>query len=426
MNIKKLIFAIPILMLSSTAFSGTYIVGGLTPTGMEAFADLQSEPLEATSYQTFSTSDILYLNMDSVDLNLDVVNMALDSGAIVVADATEVNNPDNVSDRISEVFGVGVESPLTVIYSTLRGRQYIVAKPKLTLSGTQKIQLNHSKLTEIGEKSDEYTETVISEDDEPVEIDDDAYTKLVKGEDSNATIESVNAELLVKSIAQARKSKNRIEASSNDRPYMPEFTYDVRILRPPHACNLISDWSSNTFNFNFCDDDKGYTIDLNYSVALIRSIRALKSDNSGHTKDAKYARISISPSTGEGAGVHLRDSTRQEHSWFQSWANNTTRFGPYAKSYRLFVTNTGGVAPLIASHAPVNENKEYNHETREGFEVGVNLGANANIGDKGPSGGVEIGASISSSHVRVLRWNTKEYSILDSSHLSNLDVSWKR
>lgn len=429
MGLKKLAVAIPLLMGCSTAIAGTYVMGGLTPTGQKAFPNINNDGIELTTDFNSQGKDVLYVNMDSENLDIDAINNALESGALVVADATVMNDLARSSAKLSKIFGVGIESQLTVIYATDKGRQYIVAKPNMAVSGNYAVKYDYPELTDVNQETSEYSEVIVEDGGEAVPLDDEGYIKYVKGENSDATIESVNAELLLDAIEHSNTMDNRlldVALAGGARPYLPEFSYDITLRSPYNKCTLKPSWDSNEWNFNFCDDTKGMTAEINYNVSLIRSIRAPKEKEAGYTKNAKYARISVSDTGGEGGGVHLRDEIRREHVWFQSWQNNTSRLGPYAKDYTLSVKHVGGVKPLISKRSPKNENREYNKEERRGFEVGVNLSAKANVDEKGPSGGIEAGVSISQSHIRVLRWNTKEYSILDKTSLSDFEVAFTR
>ncbi|GAA4648479.1 hypothetical protein GCM10023116_07480 [Kistimonas scapharcae] len=69
---------------------------------------------------------------------------------------------------------------------------------------------------------------------------------------------------------------------------------------------------------------------LNYAVDFIRSASALQG-----TEDAKYVRFTVNPESSGGAGWHLVDRPTHRHTWFQSWTNRTTWFGPIADYYRI-------------------------------------------------------------------------------------------
>ncbi len=77
--------------------------------------------------------------------------------------------------------------------------------------------------------------------------------------------------------------------------------------------------------------DQNASLSLSYRVDLIRSVET----SAAGTDDAKYLRITVDPASGGGAGWHLVDKPGHRHTWFQSWANRTTWFGPIADSYAV-------------------------------------------------------------------------------------------
>lgn len=79
---------------------------------------------------------------------------------------------------------------------------------------------------------------------------------------------------------------------------------------------------------NACNDEA--SVSLNYSVELIRS-KQIK----GVTHDAKIVRITMDPGNSGGAGWHLVDQPQHRHTWFESWTNRETWYGPVAESYAV-------------------------------------------------------------------------------------------
>ncbi len=79
--------------------------------------------------------------------------------------------------------------------------------------------------------------------------------------------------------------------------------------------------------------DRRASVSLMYTVDFIRSIAS----TAHGTEDSKYIRITIDPESQGGAGWHLVDKPRHKHTWFQSWANRTTWFGPIADHYGIAI-----------------------------------------------------------------------------------------
>ena len=75
----------------------------------------------------------------------------------------------------------------------------------------------------------------------------------------------------------------------------------------------------------------GASVSLVYTVDMIRSLASPY----GGTQNAKYLRITLDPSNNSGPGWHLVDQPRHHHSWFFSWSDRETWFGPVADRYSI-------------------------------------------------------------------------------------------
>ena len=71
------------------------------------------------------------------------------------------------------------------------------------------------------------------------------------------------------------------------------------------------------------------------SLSMIYAVDVLRSVARGEVEDAKYVRITVSPSSAGGAGWHLIERPWHRHTWFESWTNRVTWFGPIADQYQV-------------------------------------------------------------------------------------------
>ncbi|WP_211829291.1 leukocidin family pore-forming toxin [Kistimonas asteriae] len=159
-------------------------------------------------------------------------------------------------------------------------------------------------------------------------------------------------------------------------PWKPELSIPIEIRQLGFPCLVGSRYEGNNFTgYSAWDDtlidacNNEASVSLNYSVELIRSKRS-----KGTTQNAKIVRITMDPGSSGGAGWHLVNLPQHKHTWFESWANRETWYGPVAESYAVTLEP---LDPDIRLYHAVPDNhpkhSEISHTTK--IEIGVALTA---------------------------------------------------
>ncbi|WP_211826356.1 RICIN domain-containing protein [Kistimonas asteriae] len=131
---------------------------------------------------------------------------------------------------------------------------------------------------------------------------------------------------------QYKTSQQRFSPSE----WRPETTVQIELREINLPC-LVGNQLEGTHSeptywtgglIDACDHRASFS--LNYQIDFIRSTSSLQG-----AEDAKYVRFTVNPESSGGAGWHLVDRPTHRHTWFQSWTNRTTWFGPIADYYRI-------------------------------------------------------------------------------------------
>ena len=117
----------------------------------------------------------------------------------------------------------------------------------------------------------------------------------------------------------AQKQQLQIELREINLPCLVGNQLEGSLSNPTYWTGGLIDACNHSASFS-----------LNYTVDFIRSTSSLQG-----TEDAKYVRFTVNPESSGGAGWHLVDRPTHRHTWFQSWTNRTTWFGPIADYYRI-------------------------------------------------------------------------------------------
>ncbi|GAA4651348.1 hypothetical protein GCM10023116_36320 [Kistimonas scapharcae] len=112
--------------------------------------------------------------------------------------------------------------------------------------------------------------------------------------------------------------------------------------------------------------NRSASLSLNYTVDLIRSIPT----HTAGTQDLKYLRITIDPENSGGTGWHLVNTPTHKHTWFESWANRETWFGPIADHYQIAIHSLDPDVHLYNA-IPDNQPRETRITHRSSLQVGV-------------------------------------------------------
>ncbi|MGL4858278.1 MAG: leukocidin family pore-forming toxin [Enterobacteriaceae bacterium] len=370
------------------ALANNYSLGEPTNTGLTIWE--HSVPYNNTK-SDWLPEDQLIINNASEKLDNSIIYRALDNGATLVIDNTTLDKKKR-GEHVLKLIGIGIDAPLLVVAKR---------NGKLKVS-VLKISKSAATLSQSGESDFKKTFT----------------TTATSEKTSQLPINLVNRQL---DTLITDMETNNLSVASNT-SYRPEKQVDLRIRELNLKCSLYSDYQFLDI-VDYCDGKA--SVDINYNIAMIRSIRADK-PGGGSTKNAKYVRVSVSNDYGEGNGIHLRDSLIQDNTWIHTRAYRYTRIGPFAKSYKFWVKPTEGAIPLVVNKLPENENTDYNHTQTNSISIGVNASLGASVGAEGPELSGEVSASASYTNSRELSWNTKEYAIRNTSTGSEFQVAWVR
>lgn len=241
---------------------------------------------------------------------------------------------------------------------------------------------------------------------------------------------ALETDLMLESWGTPSK-KNRMNGPGQ---YHPEVSIPVEIRYTGYPCMVGSAY--HTKKGGYWDDemidacDNNASVSIFYTVDLIHSI----SPTAGNADDAKYIRITVDPSSNGGAGWHLSDKPVHKHTWFQTWANRQTWFGPIADSYYVNINSKDPDVHLYNT-IPRNHPKESQIAHTVGFQVGVNGGPTIlspeQIGKYNPIGfaGLSMGLSFSYSSERSISYNNREYELINLSRAGQTDKAawvWSR
>ncbi len=356
--------------------------------------------LQADKEHTSTFKNIIYINSKSVispNQEQEIKN-ALLRGYIAVIDSTTNHNKATIRSLSARLGGIGFESPIIMIKKNQDG---LPEYKELTLHSPYSVphtsrqsnahQLDHKKLT------------------------DETYIML---------------QAWLKKPIQYR-------AKERDNQYRPEVSIPVELRYVGFPCMVgatftgngtTGDWSWNDELIDACHNNA--SVSIFYTVDLIRSIAS----TAGGADDAKYIRITVDPSSNGGAGWHLIDEPSHKHTWFQSWANRETWFGPIADSYYVTIQSTDPDVHLYNT-IPSNHPKESQIMHTIGLQVGVSGGPSllnpANMGGNNPIGfsGINMGLSFTYTSERAISYNNHEYELINLSRAGNTDKAawvWSR
>ncbi|MCK5894385.1 MAG: leukocidin family pore-forming toxin [Endozoicomonadaceae bacterium] len=285
------------------------------------------------------SSAIVYINT-AYPLSLDEqqsVRHWLASNAIVILDGTSANS-DDIQRISTEIGGIGMEGSVLMLRKSQEG-------------------------------TPEYKSLQWF----------DYTTPLVGAQSDQASLGKLAIEThrMIKPWRQSPHFRARLTQNEKSSPWKPEVSIPVEIRQIGFPCMVGNHYRGNGITGSSswrgglkdaCDNDA--SVSLFYIVDLIRS----SSIDNGTTDDAKYVRITMDPSSAGGAGWHLTDKPRHKHTWFQSWANRITWFGPVADRYSVSLEPLDPDVSLY--HAiPDNQAKYSTIKSVSSVSVGVSLSA---------------------------------------------------
>lgn len=239
-----------------------------------------------------------------------------------------------------------------------------------------------------------------------------------------------------------QKKDPKRRARERDSHYRPEVSIPVELRYTNFPCMVGEKFNGNGVTGSWYWDDtlidacnKNASVSLFYTVDLVRSVSS--SAGSG-ADDAKYIRITVDPSSNGGAGWHLTDKPSHKHTWFQSWTNRETWFGPVADSYYVTIQPNDPDVHLYNT-IPGNHPRESQIMSTVGFQVGVSGGPslfNPALMGTGAAGqnllgfsGINLGLSFTYSSERAISYSNHEYELFNLSRAGSTDKAawvWSR
>ncbi|WP_211829293.1 leukocidin family pore-forming toxin [Kistimonas asteriae] len=249
------------------------------------------------------------------------------------------------------------------------------------------------------------------------------------------------SEETVSMLQDWQKKSSKYRAKERDNHYRPEVSIPVELRYTNFPCMVGDTFHGNgTTGYWYWNDkmidacNKNASVSLFYTVDLIRSV----SSTAGGADDAKYVRITVDPSSNGGAGWHLTDQPDHKHTWFQSWTNRETWFGPVADSYYVTIQSHDPDVHLYNT-IPSNHPKESQIMHTIGLQVGVSGGPSllnpalmaAGAAGQNPLGfsGINMGLSFTYTSERAISYNNHEYELINLSRAGNTDKAawiWSR
>ncbi len=334
--------------------------------------------------------DTLIINLNqSLDASLaNLARLAYLKGKIIVFDNSNAEDLDLSANTISSIIGVGLVESVLIAKRDSQGSLELKA-----ISTASEVNIN------------------------------DKNSLL-----SNESIKIISSWKEKPSIKDHYIERN--VSNSNNNSYKPQVSIPIEFRKLSFPCKVGYDYQGNGYTGN--TDWNGTKEDacngkasasFFYILDLIRSVEA--TDQSGSADNGKYLRITYDPSSSSGGGWHLTDKPRHEHTWFQSWANRITWFGPLAMNYGVEIrTNDSDVR--LFNTIPNNTGLEQEIKEVSGITVGVDAGLKGEIGGEGPTAGGNVGVNFSYNSQRWVTYKTHEYEVKNLSNLNTARWLWDR
>ncbi|MCX4026261.1 ricin-type beta-trefoil lectin domain protein [Endozoicomonas sp. SM1973] len=355
----------------------------------------------------YADTDLSEVNLVIINLaeytNSDAVNIAKQAfrkEKILILDSSQAANSDQVAEITSQIIGIGLTDPIVIVRKNKNSPEY-------------------KSLSVSAELTEEEIQTRLIEE-----------TKAIIKEWDTRGLHSSSSS---KSSRVRRSAASYSSRSSSSTPYRPEVTIPLEFRHIGFKCRVGKEFDgngwSNSANWNGTIEDAcngEASVSLFYNLDFIRSV-PFNGGGDQNADNAKYVRVTLNPGGGEtggsasgGAGWHLVDKPSHKHTWFESWTNRLTWFGPIAMDYAVEITTNDSDVHLFNT-IPNNKPKESEIREVSGFTVGVEAGGKAEVGEKGPTVGVEAKGSFSYNSQRWVTYKAHEYTVENHSRAGAQD-----
>lgn len=332
--------------------------------------------------------DVIFIDLSS-ELTPDALalaNHAYQQGKILLLDSSQVLDPQLTSERVSDILGVGLTDTLVIARKGASG-------------------------------SPEFKVISVAEG--------------VTSQNVNAILAKAALDSLTPWIQPKTNRRVRRSANSQQDAYKPETSIPIEFRRVGFQCRVGDDFQGNGFTNNAdwnstiddaCNGDA--SVSLFYTLDFIRSV-PYSGGGSHNADNSKFVRITYDPNTSGGAGWHLVDKPTHKHTWFESWANRISWYGPIAMKYGVEIQSTDPSVRLFHS-TPNNVGLEQEIREVSGITVGVDAGVKAEVGDKEPTVGADIKGNFSYNSQRWVTYKTHEYEVQNLSTVDRARWKWDR
>ncbi len=277
---------------------------------------------------------VVYVNTNIQVTNTEIekIQHLFQKSHLIILDGT-VSSQNAISTLSSTIGGVGLFSPIIMIHKQRNGfpeYKHIALKKKTP------------DLKSAIEPFDENSLKTLA---------DEAYQLLLNWQKEFKTEHTVRS----KAIYWRPEVSIPVELRHIGQPCMVGHKFESRFGHTPK-------WTEG--KIDACNQSA--SLSLTYTIDMIRSIAT----GSSGTVDAKYLRITVDPETKGGAGWYLVDQPTHKHTWFESWTNRETWFGPIADNYQIMIQPFDPDVRLHHS-IPHNSPKQSQITERSAIQIGV-------------------------------------------------------
>ncbi len=357
-----------------------------------------AQPADSQDTDWHSVS-LLVVNA-SLPISKDMMAQARDAlfaGVPILIDGTSNNDADKQRQVSAHIAGIGLSDPVILV----RQRNGVPEYRVLSITSEQEeFASSKQEASVIMNPAHQISETQLALLADEI---DELLSEWFIGDEAS------DHRRLRKATATA--------AAEKQPPFKPETTIPLEFRFVGNRCMVGKkldgwDWSSETIDA--CNGKM--SVSLFYNIDLIRSTPC-SGGGDQNADDAKFVRLTLNPQQSGGAGWHLAKAPAHKHTWFQSWTNRDTWFGPIAMKYGTEITSNDSALRLY-HHIPENTPRHKTVSEQTGFSVGVAAEANAEIGKEGPKAGGSVSASFSYSSSRTVEYEVYEYTVENTSSAS--------
>lgn len=368
------------------------LIGGQSMTASAA------DTLFAMHLNQQATAELQQHQQSSVYINLqqevtsDLQQMVMNKLAqkqVLIFDATDEPDREQVQAKMTHLFGVASYAPVTLVYKK-RG--------ELVLHTIQQVDTDIASMD---------------------------FSNLEEPELQTVTVEQLDFDLLAKGVQAALTRANKSMASevlstqsAASGRYVPISHVTHLVTHSNLACSVQKDVDGNQWE-DICAGQA--SANLSYKLTRMRSVTA-----SANTENAKYFRIALTDDLGgAGAGIRLSGSQSEKNTWYQSNPVRNVRRGPILQRFEFESYPTSGDSGVqLSYHKPENSNPKVNKSYTKGISLGASVSAGAEFGQEGPKVSAGASASFAFTDSRTVSISHAEYRVENNTANKHARVAW--